>query len=172
MGSFWWCPVTGQEVFHLNMKEPFFPVSVVEHWHRLLSLELFKSHLGMVWGSCLQVAQPGDDRGPFQPHQFCDSVQFSFKCSYSQHRAHIQGKNLMLSVEFKTEGARVNLTDLLSCKFFFVFFFFTKSLLREFIPNFSSYIQEVVESFSFKTLEGLLIVEPKKKKRECDPVAK
>lgn len=29
----------------------------------------------------------------------------------------------MLSVEFKTEGARVNLTDLLSCKFFFVFFF-------------------------------------------------
>lgn len=52
-------------------------------------------------------------------------------------------KNLLLSVKFKTEEARVNLSDLLPCMFFYM-----ESIKGEFSPNFSSYIQEIVESFS------------------------
>lgn len=54
-------------------------------------------------------------------------------------------KNLLLSVKFKTEGARVSLSDLLPCMFFYM-----GSIKGEFSPNFSSYIQEIVESFSCK----------------------
>lgn len=54
-------------------------------------------------------------------------------------------KNLLLSVKFKTGGARVSLSDLLPCMFFYV-----GSIKGEFSPDFSSYIQEIVESFSCK----------------------
>jgi len=44
--------------FHLNIRKHFFPVRVIEQWHRLPrggaespSLEIFKNHLDMVLGS-------------------------------------------------------------------------------------------------------------------------
>ena len=67
LGSCHWCPVTrgnGHQRKHrrfvLNIRTHFFPVRVMEQWHRLPrelvespSLEIFKSHLDMVLGSGL-----------------------------------------------------------------------------------------------------------------------
>jgi len=61
-GSFWWCPVPGQETKWAQSKtqkvlseyqEIIFSVMVTKHWHRLSreDVEIFKSHLDMVMGS-------------------------------------------------------------------------------------------------------------------------
>ncbi|KFV82909.1 hypothetical protein N308_04394, partial [Struthio camelus australis] len=46
--------------FHLNLRQNFLTVRVTEHWHRLPreavespSLEIFKSHLGVILGNML-----------------------------------------------------------------------------------------------------------------------
>jgi len=48
--------------FRLNMRKNFFPLKVMEHWHRLprevvesLSLEIFKTRLGKILCSLLWV---------------------------------------------------------------------------------------------------------------------
>lgn len=72
----------------------------------------------------------------------------SRKCIYSESIPHMERKkkkNLLLSVKFKTEEARVNLSDLLPCMVFYM-----GSIKGEFSPDFSSYIEEIVESFSWK----------------------
>ena len=67
LGSCHWCPVTSgnghqrkHRRFLLNIRKHFFPVRVMERWHRLPrelvespSLEIVKSHLDMVLGSGL-----------------------------------------------------------------------------------------------------------------------
>lgn len=80
-----------------------------------------------------------------QRDKFKDFFFLSKKCIYSESIPHMERKtkNLLLSVKFKTEEARVNLSDLLPCMFFYM-----GSIKGEFSPNFSSYIQEIVESFS------------------------
>lgn len=71
-------------------------------------------------------------------------IFFSFKEMHLLRIHSTHGKeNLLLSIKFKTEEARVNLSDLLPCMFFCM-----GSVKGEFSPNFSSYVQEIVESFS------------------------
>lgn len=57
----------------------------------------------------------------------------------------MEGKNVMFSVKFKTEGAKVNLSDLLSCKFL------TWDLLKEnLFLTFQVIYRRLLKVFHFK----------------------